>query len=352
MNLHRPAARKVFLFLIIPAALISLYLLNHFANTGKMLKRERLLMGTIVEIKIPIISGVDKKTAESAINASFEEISRVESRLSAFKKDSELSRINRLKALETMRISEEAFGLIERSIEYSRLTGGAFDITVKPLVDLWRRARSEDRMPSDDEINEAKEKVGSGNIILDRANMTITFNKDGMGLDLGAIAKGYATDRAVDVLKDNGIKNAIVNSGGDMYCLGKKAGDIPWKVGIQHPRDERRLFMEMELGDRAANTSGDYEKYFIVDGVRYSHIIDPASGRPIGDDVVSATVVAKDSVTADVLATALCISAAKALDVVDSVEDADAFLIVKEGDVLTKKMSKNFKARYHGVEKK
>lgn len=275
-------------------------------------------MGTIVQIKVPLGMGVDRKRAESGIEKAFEEIGRVEDLFSVFKEDNEISKINRLHANEPLKIKDEVFGLIEKAIEYNSKTEGAFDITIKPLVDLWRQSGGTKTTPSEEAIKAALAKIGSDCVVLDKFNKTILFKKEGMALDLGGIAKGYATGRAIYILKENGIKNAIVNSGGDMYCLGRRPGNKQWKVGVQHPRDKDKIIFELNLENEAIDTSGDYEKYFILNGRRYSHIIDPKTGYPIGDKIISATVIADDSTTADILATALCILGEGGLSAVES----------------------------------
>jgi thiamine biosynthesis lipoprotein len=188
------------------------------------------------------------------------------------------------------------------------------------------------------------EKTGSRDIILDNAAGTVGFAKDGMAIDMGGIAKGYATDRAVDILRKNGIRNAIVNCGGDMYCLGRRSQKLQWKVGIRHPRDKENLALELSLEDRAVDTSGDYEKYFMIGQKRYSHIIDPRTGYPIGGNVVSASVIAGDSVTADAFATALCILGREGMS------DLEAIIFVSEDGKLRNEMSNGVKEKYHVAE--
>lgn len=321
----------------------AIYLPGYVLEAGKVVSETRFLMGTIVQIKVALVPNKDAREVRQITAKAFEEIKRVEGVFSVFYPDSEISQINRLKAGERLKISSEAFDLIKKSIEYNKKTEGAFDITVKPLVDLWKRAKAAGKIPTPEEIEVSLARVGSNEIILDDAEKTISFRKDGMALDLGGVAKGYATARAVGILKASGIRNAIVNSGGDMYCLGKKSDREFWKVGIQHPRNRNRMFLELRLKDKAVDTSGDYEKYFILDGRRYSHIIDPRTGYPVGDNIVSASVIADDSAMADILATALCVLGREGLMIVETMSGADAMIIVKVGDALKMVETKNFK---------
>ncbi|MCM8790422.1 MAG: FAD:protein FMN transferase [Candidatus Omnitrophica bacterium] len=308
-------------------------------------------MGTIVQIKVPLRPGLDKKAADYAIDRAFDEIDRVEKVFSVYRQDSEISRINGLKLGEEMKITTETFSLIERSVEYTKKTSGAFDITVYPLVRLWQDARMSGRLPAVSEIKKALEKVGAANIILDKTKMTISFAKDGVAIDLGGVAKGYATDRAIKVLQEIGIRDAIVNSGGDIYCLGARSKFRPWRVGIRHPRKSSEVFMELDVMDEAVVTSGDYEKYFTLEGRRYSHIIDPRTGYPVGDYIISATVVSEDTVRADMLATALCVLGREGLKIVDS-EKAMAAIVVKDGDKMKVEMAGNVRGSFRVYQKK
>lgn len=341
----KPAAIRLILFTILTSVLPAVFLPLNLAASEKIIEKTDLYMGTIVQIKAPLVSGEDERLVNRVIEKAFNEIGRVERLFSAFKQDSEVSKINSLHAGEVLKISAEVFDLIEKTIEYNKKTDGAFDITVKPLVDLWAGARAGQVMPSEGEIKEALAKVGSQFIALDGAKRTISFRKNGMAIDLAGVAKGYATDRAMQVLKENGVKNAIVNAGGDMHCLGSKSGTEPWIIGIQHPRDKAKVLTELKLRDKAVDTSGDYEKYFVLDGKRYSHIIDPRSGFPVGDDVVSATAIAGDSTKADIFATALCVLGRKGIGVAE-VSGVDALIVFKKGDGLETVKTKGFAELY------
>jgi thiamine biosynthesis lipoprotein len=172
-----------------------------------------------------------------------------------------------------------------------------------------------------------------------------------MALDLGGIAQGYAAGMAVMALKRSGIQNAIVNVSGDIYCLGRQSPSRKWRVGIQHPRRPKELLLEVDLEDKVIITSGDYEKFFLLGGRRYSHILDPRTGYPVGDETVSATVIAKDPATADALATALCVLGARGIDIIDSLDDVEAVIAVREGGHYATKMSTGFRKRYGKGEK-
>lgn len=329
---------------------LTVYFAFHAFPGDRVVEDTRLLMGTVVQIKVSV-SRQDEKAAREAIRKAFYEIARVEGVFSVYKDDSEISRVNRLNARDRLTVSDETFRLIQKSVEYSNKTDGAFDITVKPLADLWASAKKSGKIPASEAIKKVLSRVGFRDIVLDQANTTISFNKEGMALDLGGVAKGYATDRAVKVLEELGVISAVVNSGGDMYCLGRKSADRLWKVGIQHPRDRTKIWAELKLENKAIDTSGDYEKYFVAGGRRYSHIIDPRSGYPVGDGVVSASVIADDSATADILATALCVLGEKGLSYIRSMNGIDAILIIKEKGALRSAASGGVRGKYGIVEK-
>lgn len=257
-------------------------------------------MGTIVEITCQ-----DKP----AINAAFEEIKKIEKIANNFDPASEISRFNRDGQIKA---SENLLAMVKESLKYNAVSAGAFDITINPVVALWKERirKSQDErvrlgdLPTQEEIKDKLRLVGSDKIIINEDESTITFKEPGMSIDLGGIAKGYAVDKAIARLKEQGISSAMVNAGGNMYCLGKK-GNRKWRIGIQHPRKPQELLFTLELENEAVATSGDYQQYFIADGKRYSHIIDPKTGYPVNNNVISVTITAPAAAEADGLSTAV-----------------------------------------------
>jgi thiamine biosynthesis lipoprotein len=338
--------RLVTILSLAVSILIVAMIFNRAGDKVAFVENTRLLMGTIVQIKVSVKSANERLKAEEALVKAFAEMARVEGVFSTFKVDSEVSKINRSAGEGPVTTTGEVVGLIERSIFYSEKTDGAFDITVKPLIDLWRRANVSQKMPSEERLKSALDKVGRRFVIIDKASGTVKFAKYGMAIDLGGIAKGYAVKRAADVLSGNDIRNFIISAGGDMYCAGTRSKKELWKIGLRHPRDKGKILFEIKLRDRAVETSGDYERYFTLNGKRYSHIIDPRTGQPIGDNVVSATVISVDPVMGDALSTALCILGARGLDMIRSLGDIDAMIIYRKGKILGIKMSEGFEKRY------
>jgi thiamine biosynthesis lipoprotein len=248
-------------------------------------------MGTFVEVVSP-----DKEAPKIV----FAEIRRIENLLSSYKPESEVSRLN---AAGELKVSPETFWIIKRSCEFSRASAGAFDITVAPLVDLWGFSNKNFRIPQEEEIKKVLLRVGWEKIVLQEKDNVVKFSLPGMKIDLGAIAKGYALDCAARKLKARGIKNCLINAGGQVYALGDKSG-VPWRIGIRDPR-KKEIRETLKLKNRSASTSGDYEQFFIKDGGRYAHIIDPKTGRPARSGIISVTVIAPEATSADALSTAM-----------------------------------------------
>ncbi len=255
-------------------------------------KSTQLLMGTYVEV----IS--DNK---DAAKIAFAEIRRLDNLLSKFKPESEISQLNKKGSL---KVSLDTLAVIKSALEFYKKSGGSFDITVSPLVDIWKRAIHTKILPRKEAINSAKNLLGSDKIIINEKASTVKFLNKGMQIDLGGIAKGYAVDCAVKKLKSAGIKSCLVNAGGNMFAIGKK-GNAPWKIGIQHPRKPNKIIGNLFLEDRAIATSGDYEQFFEIKGRRLSHIIDPKTGYPVDTGVVSVTIISNSATICDGLSTAV-----------------------------------------------
>lgn len=285
----------------------------------KFLKSTQIIMGTNVEISI-------YPPDEEALKAAFNEIKKIDNLMSIYKNDSEVSSLNRQGE---MKVSPETLEVIKRALEFSRITGGAFDISCKPLIDLWKKARKEGKVPSKEEINKALSLVGYEKIILE-GNL-VSFKERGMEIDLGGIAKGYAVDKAIEVLKKKGIKRALINAGGDLYALGEPPEGKKWSIGIQHPRNQNELFSVIKLRDKGVATSGDYRRYYTIEGKRYSHIINPKTGETVQDVPMSVTIVAADATTADALATGVFVlGATKGIELINTLPGVEG-MVISEG---------------------
>jgi thiamine biosynthesis lipoprotein len=264
-------------------------------NDPQPLVRTALIMGTLVEIRAyPSAAG---DTAE-AVEAAFAEMRRVDKLLSSYEPESEISQLSA--SSKGLELSAETVALLRQGQQLARLTQGAFALTLGRVKQLWGIAGDNPRVPDPAELRAALQ--GSGPEALSISGRRVTKADPWLQFDLGGIAKGYAVDRAVAVLRRAGISSAAVNAGGDIRLLGRREGR-PWRIGIQHPRRSDAILLRLNLSDRAVVTSGDYERYFEQDGVRYHHIFSPEDGRP-ARLCRSVTVVAEQAVQADALATA------------------------------------------------
>jgi thiamine biosynthesis lipoprotein len=282
-NQAKPPVKKI--------ALLTLCLILAGCQNQQLHREARVMMGTFVEVTSP-----DKR----ALDIVFSEIKRIEDLLSKYKEDSEISRLNKLGRLA---VSPDTFYILEKSKEFWQISDGAFDITVGPLMDLWGFSDKKFRVPQDENIKNTLRLVGMDKIILHKNNSVVEFCVSGMKIDLGAIAKGYALDCTAIKLKKAGINSCLINAGGQVYGLGYKFGK-PWTVAIKSPQGFDFIGY-VDLKDRSAATSGDYEQFFVKENKRYCHIFNPKTGYPENSGLASVTVVANNGLTADALATAI-----------------------------------------------
>ena len=297
----------------------------------------RQVMGTFAHV---IAVAGDSKTADKCIEAAFDKLKYVDEIMSSYKVDSELSRLNRNAYNEPIQVGGDLFEVLSAAVEYSRMSGGAFDITIGPLADLWKQAEKLERRPTDEELASANSKVGWEKLILNAENKTVKFAVDGMRLDLGGIAKGYAIDLAVRAIQDEGALGGLVDVGGDIRCFGVAAGNKEnWHLGLQDPEVEGELLRVLILNDMAVATSGDYRRFVLIDNEKYSHIINPATNFS-AKNFSSVTIIAPTAVQADALATAVSVMAGEGgLRLIESLDNVEAILIGPDvGDefILTK----------------
>jgi thiamine biosynthesis lipoprotein len=261
-------------------------------------EESRLSMGCVYTI---VSYGNDLARLREAAAAALDEVDRIDRLMSHYKKDSELSRVNREAAKAPVKVDSELFDFIGECLRYGRESEGAFDITVGPLMKAWGFFRGEGRMPGEAELARAKNSVGYQHVILNQKEGTIFFDKAGVEIDLGGIAKGYAVDRAVAVLKQNGVTSALVSAGGSTtYALGAPPGKPTWEIEVQDPVERDRIATRVQLKDQALSVSGSYEKFFELNGMRYSHIMDPRTGLPV-QGVLSVVVITGDGLSGDAL---------------------------------------------------
>lgn len=238
--------------------------------------------------------------AREALSASAQEINRLETLLSRTRESSEVSAINSGK---TVTVSDETAELLQRAVQYAALTDGTFDITVEPLVSAWGIHTDSPKVLSADEIAALLPLVGSRHLHMDGRTVTLD---EGCSIDLGAIAKGYASDRVAQIFRDYGVEGGWVSLGGNVYAHGTKSDGKPWRVAIRDPQNTAGAAALVGLSNQFAVTSGGYQRYFTAeDGTVYQHIIDPATGAPAISDLLSVTVICGDGTMADAYSTAL-----------------------------------------------
>lgn len=303
-----------------------------FARADKALvTRNFSAMGT--EVRLSVFTD-DEEGALRAIGYAFEEIQRIESLMTTWREDSEVSRINAQAGVAPVAVSDETLEVIEKSLWASKWSGGAFDITFYALRGLWKFDEDlEPKLPDMKEVRRRLALVDWRKVVVDRGKKTVFLKEKGMALNLGGIAKGYAVDRAVAILRRAGFGDAIVQAGGDLMCAGSKDGR-PWTAGIRDPRGDRAdVLATLQLVDHAFSTAGDYERFFFLGGKRYHHILDPKTGTPATKSR-SVTIYAKDAFTADAIDDAVFILGwKKALPMVEKLEDVGAVVVDDRGQV-------------------
>ncbi|MGA1980716.1 MAG: FAD:protein FMN transferase [Sedimentisphaerales bacterium] len=291
----------------------------------------RVVMGTFARV---IAVAADSNTAKGCIEAAFAEIEKVDKLMSDYKSDSEISELNRDGFKRAVKVSKSTYEVLRRSIEFSKLSGGAFDVTVGPLVDLWHSAGDANSLPTDAELQQARSKVGYDKLILDANETSVRFVVEGMRVDLGGIAKGYAIDKAVEAMQKGGALGGMVIIGGEIQCFGSPpAGQNNWRIGLQDPDkakdgfDAGTTLLVLHLTDAAVATSGNYRRFVTIGGKRYSHIVDPESGHS-NEGLASVTIICPSSTDADALATAVTVMGAeKGLALIETIPQTEAILI-------------------------
>ncbi len=288
--------------LAISAVLFFLVMSSCNSNKFSTYKKTKALMDTFVSITV--VSDSEDK-AESSIDNAFSAIEHFGDLINFFSDRSELSSININAGLKEVEVSPETLDIIEKAIYVSEKSGGAFDATVGPLIKLWNFHKKV--KPSDAEIRKNLPLVNYRNIVINRDRSTVFLRKKGMLLDLGGIAKGYAADLAVEVLRKGGINSGIVAIAGDIRAFGLKPDGKPWNIGIKNPRqnnDSDEIIARIKLNDRAISTSGDYERFFLQDGKRFHHLLDPKTGYP-ADRCRGVSIITDKGVFADAFSTAV-----------------------------------------------
>ena len=280
-------------------ALFAAFLLVH-TSPAQQLERTTYAMGTTFSV---VLYGSDPASMKQAIDAAFDEAHRLDALLSNYLPDSEWSRVNREAAAHSVPVTPELFDLLSECAEYSRASGGTFDLTVGPLMRAWGFFGGEHRVPSSEEIREALALVGYHHVLLKAQSHTVQFDRRGVEIDPGGVGKGYAVDRMVEILRSRGFRNALVAASGSSIFGAGNPPEEPrgWSISIADPWDHRKNVAQVFLKDLSLSTSGTSEKSFRANGHRYSHIMDPRSGVP-AENAVQVTLVAPRAIDSEVWA--------------------------------------------------
>lgn len=313
------------LFPLISLLLVPLFFVS--CSEYNTYKQMRQMMGTYVEITV---SSDSKNNAEKAISAAFDEISKVNDLMSTYNKNSQLSQLNAASGFKPLVMDESIIDVLTISKKYYEISNHRFDVTVGPLIDLWGFYRNQGYLPREIEIRKRKNLVGMVNVYFNDDTREVFLPAKGMRLDLGAVAKGWAVDKAVDALKSYPtIKGAVVNAGGDIYSYGRDHNDKEWSIGVRSII-ARGLAEKINLKDKAVVTSGCYERFFILNGHEYCHIIDAVSGYPIPAGT-SVTIIADTAAEADALATTVLLMGLKdGMKLIEKTDGVEALFLVRD----------------------
>jgi len=304
-------------------------LLTLAANThAEWQKQEQSIMGTAIRVEL---FDQDPNVARQAIQAVMDEMHRIDRLMSPYKPDSNLSQINANASQKAVSVEPELFKLIAKSLHFSNLTQGAFDITFASVGRHYNYRKG--IRPTDEKINKELLLINYKHILLDPKTKTIRFAIPGVSIDLGGIAKGHAVDNGIRILKKMGIKHAIITAGGDSRIIGDKRGR-PWVIGIRDPRKSRAVKGTIPLVDSALSTSGDYERYFVKNGEHYHHILRPDTGKS-AKQLRSVTIIGPNATTTDALSTSVFVMGPKkGMELVEKLDDIEAILIDQKDRML------------------
>jgi thiamine biosynthesis lipoprotein len=306
----------------------------------QVFKRSCKLMGNRFELSVV---AADEAWANERIDTGIEEIRRIEKLLTTFSDDSETNQVNRNAGIKPVLVSRETFELIRRSIRISELTQGAFDITYGSVdKKLWNFDKSMTELPDKATAKQMVRLINYRNVILDDENCTVFLHEEGMRIGFGGIGKGYAAERAKQVMKLAGVNSGIVNASGDLNAWGLQPNGKKWTIGIANPDSTHEIFSYMDITDLAVATSGNYEKYVMIDGKRYSHTINPLTGLPV-TGIKSVTIITTNAELADAMATPVMIMGIQTgLDMINQMKHIEAIIIDDNNKLYT---SINIKVR-------
>ncbi len=308
-------------------------------------KEVLLLMGSRFEFTA---ISTDSILAKNAILQGIQEVKRIEKLISSWDPNSQTSSINAKAGLTPVKVDKELFQLISRSKKVSALTEGAFDISYAALDNIWKFDGTQKTLPNRSVIRQSVSKIDYKKIKLNKEASSVFLSEVGMKIGFGAIGKGYAANRAKLVMQDAGIKNGVVNAGGDLITWGNQASGKSWRIGIANPKNIDKVMSWLDISNMAVVTSGNYEKFIIIEDQRYSHIIDPRTGYP-SKGIKSVTIICPDAEVADALATSVFILGKDTgMELINQLNSIEALIITEENVLIS---SNNLSLHYYGQEK-
>ncbi len=267
-----------------------------------MAEIQMFAMDTFIDLK------AQGENGEKALLEAEKEINRLEKLFSATIEQSEIFAINQYAAKQTVNVSKDTFDLIEKAKEYCNITEGAFDITIAPVVKAWGFTEEVKRVPSDEEIQQKLQLVDNNKLHIDKQNSTVYLEYENMSIDLGGIAKGYASDKVNEILKKNDVSSAVISLGGNVSVTGKRPDGTKWRIAVQDPMNSEGYVGILNVEDTSVITSGVYQRFFEQDGKKYHHIIDTKTGKPTQTGLLSVTIVCDDGAMADALSTSVMVA--------------------------------------------
>jgi len=300
--IRRMVARNIALSLVVGICLLYVAL-----RDGRRMHSETIMFSTMSTFGTVSLAHQEKMTVSNALTAAHEAIREVEKTCNIFDPESELSRLNATAADEPFACGGLLWDVLTQARAFRKDSGGVFDVTIDPLMKLWGFHSKRETLPSAEEIEEAKRLTGLDKVVFDDEKHTVKFTVPGMSINLGGIAKGYALDRAADAVRKLGVKTGWIEIGGNILALPKKSGGGKYAAGIRNPFHKDDLLGRTTLSDAAISTSGNYERYVVIDGKQYTHIINPATGLPVSG-MDSVTVIAPTGVASDAISTSIFIA--------------------------------------------
>jgi len=303
----------------------------------KPISKDGIFLGTICNIT------VYDKVSPSLLDKAYARVNEIENEMSINKPSTELTKINSSSGKNYTKVSSDVLEVINRSLYYSSISKGTFDISVGCIDKLWNIGTDKARIPSQTEINSRLPLVNYKNILINKKDNSVMLKNKGMLIDLGAIAKGYAGDEVKRILKENGVTHAVINLGGNIVTIGNKPDGNNWRLGIKDPFvQDAPPWGSVSISDKSIVTSGIYERFFEKNGKRYHHILNPKTGYPVDNSLVSVSIICDKSINADGLSTtAFSMGLDKGLALIESIKDTEAIFVTKNHDVYVSSGIKN-----------